>query len=138
MDNFEEEFFEHYGIKGMKWGVRRSREQLARLRGDKSPKTPSKKSGRDARLSSISDKELQSRINRLNMEKNYKRLLAEAAESNKSPTAKALAKGREEVQGVLVNAGKEAIKNYASSQFQVGLTKGIPVVAGVVSKVIKR
>lgn len=34
----------HYGIKGMKWGVRRSEEELARLRGEKvEPKSPSKK-----------------------------------------------------------------------------------------------
>lgn len=32
-----DEAMEHYGVKGMKWGVRRSESQLARARGDKPP-----------------------------------------------------------------------------------------------------
>lgn len=30
-----EEFLEHYGVKGMKWGVRRSAAELARIRGQR-------------------------------------------------------------------------------------------------------
>lgn len=64
----------HYGIPGMKWGVRRTPEQLrraARKRGD----------SRDwdtahAEAKTMSDSELRSRINRMQMEKQYADLSA--------------------------------------------------------------
>lgn len=124
----EEEFLNHYGIKGMRWGVRRK---------NPSGGTPKKDTGRDASLKSISNKDLQSRINRLNMEKNYKKLLKEAEEDSKSPVAKAISAGSKEVSRALVNAGKESIKNYASSKFQVALQNGVPAVAVGITSVAK-
>jgi hypothetical protein len=53
----------HFGIKGQKWGVRRSRKQLARNAG---------RSENDPRF--MSDEELRSKLNRMNMEKQYKEL----------------------------------------------------------------
>lgn len=53
----------HYGIKGMKWGVRRTEAQLARAKGSKKED-----------ISSMSDDELRRRVNRLNMEQQYKKL----------------------------------------------------------------
>lgn len=52
---------EHFGVKGQKWGVRRSQKQLARASGKTDPKT-------------LSDAELRSRLNRMQMEKQYKEL----------------------------------------------------------------
>lgn len=75
---------EHFGIKGMKWGVRRTPEQLARARGKT---TTSTKEERHAKLlkttkastlykyrSELSNKEMQERINRINMERQLKEL----------------------------------------------------------------
>lgn len=80
------EVLKHYGIKGMKWGVRRTPEQLGHATARKQPsgenkpakKVPSKKTpGKSARSSSsLSDDELQKRINRLNMEERYEDLVA--------------------------------------------------------------
>lgn len=72
MDNNE---LYHYGVLGMRWGVRRSPDQLARARHRKDEihddykKAHSKKS-----IKAMSNDELRSRNNRLNMEKQYKDL----------------------------------------------------------------
>jgi hypothetical protein len=39
-----DEFLAHYGVKGMRWGVRRSEKQLARARAERSGKVPIQKS----------------------------------------------------------------------------------------------
>lgn len=82
----------HYGIKGMKWGIRRTPEQLGHVitksqsSGEKkTAKTSEKKMpGRSGqKTSSISNDELQRRINRLNMEERYEDLVArQKARSN--------------------------------------------------------
>lgn len=83
----------HHGIKGMKWGVRRSEAELARARGE-TPKTTSKtkkvggifqkkakpqKPAASAKpkaknISEMSDEELRSMVNRLQLEKQYRDL----------------------------------------------------------------
>lgn len=97
-----DDYLAHHGIVGMKWGVRRYQNKdrtltpEGKLRYKKTPdkKTPDKKTsspsskktstksrlksaGKDKpkeELSSISDDELRRRINRLNLEKQYKDL----------------------------------------------------------------
>lgn len=67
----------HYGILGMKWGVRRSEEQLARARGKKTSEPPNDdyaKAHTKKSVRSMSDAELRSRLNRLQMEQQYKNL----------------------------------------------------------------
>lgn len=97
-----EEFLKHYGIKGMKWGVRRTPQQLGHAvakkasSGEKkaSKVTGNKTTSRAFRKStSISDEELQKRINRLNMEERYEDLVfRQNARNNKGfkTTAKKL------------------------------------------------
>lgn len=77
--NYENELY-HHGILGMKWGVRRTPEQLARARGS-SKKSSSddyhedyKKAHDSKNVKSMSDKELRERLNRLQMEKQYSQL----------------------------------------------------------------
>lgn len=82
----------HHGILGMKWGVRRTPEQLARARGklpsekertntkkkDPTPAEAPKKSVKD-----MTDAELNERIRRLQLEKNYKDLTKDPVKINK-------------------------------------------------------
>lgn len=105
----------HYGIKGMKWGVRRTPEQLGHATankqgsGEKKPaKAPEKKSpGKSVRkTSSLSDDELQRRINRLTMEKKYDELVKEHKERNGG----ILAKGKSAIYEGFEEFGKGLIK----------------------------
>jgi ABC-type Fe3+ transport system substrate-binding protein len=65
----------HYGVLGMKWGVRRSNAQLARSRKSRKPTDEDHDDYKNAHSSksvrSMSTRELQERNNRLNMEKQY-------------------------------------------------------------------
>lgn len=67
----------HYGILGMKWGVRRTFEQLTRARGHS--KTDElhedyKKAHTSKSIKSMSDAELRNRLNRIQMERQYSQL----------------------------------------------------------------
>ena len=82
----------HYGILGMKWGVRRTPEQLARARG----KTTSSSSDKDVKntktssntstkkkLSEMSDDELNKAVRRLQLEQQYRNLNPEKVSAGK-------------------------------------------------------
>lgn len=88
----------HYGIKGMKWGVRRTPSQL----GHK----PAKK-----KISEMSDNELQQKINRMLKERQYKDMI----KPNYVKTGERL------VKGVLIAAGTELAKEYAKKHMRSGL-----------------
>jgi hypothetical protein len=75
----------HYGILGMKWGIRRTPAQLSRDRG-----TPKKSSGEKKNVKEMSDDELRRTVNRLQLERQYSQL----SSSNVS-------KGREYVQKII-------------------------------------
>ena len=100
----------HYGILGMKWGVRRTPEQLRRARGELksesdggSKKTNSSKSSSSSgkkRTSEMTEDELRSKIQRLELEKRYKDLMKATAPPPKST------KGRDFVQRVLEKSGE--------------------------------
>lgn len=65
------QFLEHHGVKGMRWGVRRSRSRVSKTGGSRKPagkttfqKTPNR----------LTDAQLNSRIKRMELEKRYKEL----------------------------------------------------------------
>lgn len=76
-----EEVLSHHGVIGQKWGVRRSRAALARAanaRGDSPAESSKKQSSSKGRASDFSTQELQAVINRMQLEKQYRSLTAEA------------------------------------------------------------
>lgn len=76
----------HYGVRGMKWGIVRKRASsdgrvsgmpIDRKRSKKVPPTPSRSAGQRQEYRSLSNAEIQTRINRLQMERQYSQLLTE-------------------------------------------------------------
>lgn len=73
------DYLAHYGVLGMKWGVRKDRSSSGKKRNKSKVRTRIEKEiktrkARDKRVKSMSDVELRREINRLNMEKQYKEL----------------------------------------------------------------
>lgn len=87
----------HYGILGMKWGVRRTPEELGHKPRDKKNKggerekedSGSKKTNVPKKASQMTDDELRSQVNRLNMEEQYRNLMARKKDAMTSPARKA-------------------------------------------------
>ena len=111
----------HWGVKGMKWGVRRYRNKDGSLtpagRKRYSEETSSDDSHSDYKRAhgrtstkQMSDKELRERINRLQMEKQYKQL-----------TQREKSIGEKFVSDVLINAAKQTATNYVSKYMNKGL-----------------
>lgn len=113
----------HYGVKGMKWGVRKARPTSGKKRGKtnaqriyesvtrkkESPKAATKTSSKPAkrRISDMSDEELRRAINRMQMERTYAQL-----------TAKEVSKGRKFVNEVLYNSAKNTATKITTEAMQ--------------------
>lgn len=82
----EVEYLAHYGVKGMRWGVRKK----DRGSSDDGPKSEDARRARDHRSTvkkggtdALSNKELQELVTRLNLEQQYSRLNAETTTAGK-------------------------------------------------------
>ena len=86
-----------YGILGMKWGVRRTPEELGHKPGvgknksgeRKKEDSSSKKSNPPKKVSQMTDDELRSQVSRLNMEEQYRNLMARKKDAMTSSARKA-------------------------------------------------
>lgn len=134
----ENNYLEHYGTKGQKWGIRRyqykdgtltplGRKRLEKLERERSKllpkskqleeKAPAKKSVKD-----LSDEELRSTINRLQMEKQLTELTKQPeTKKGKSVVGQILSKSGQAAASTLTTAaftylGKQAIKNMAGEK----------------------
>ena len=93
-----ENVLQHYGVLGMKWGVRRTPAQLARARGNKKSSSSEesedyKKAHTSKSVKSMSDKELRDRLNRLQMEQQYSKLNPGTASRGKDVASRILKAG---------------------------------------------
>ena len=103
---------QHHGVLGMKWGIRRY-QPYSKGEGKKGTFLGKKKKytrKKEDPTKGMSDAELRNRINRLQMEKQYKQL-----------TDKEKSRGQKLVADILGNAAKQTATNYVSK----AMTKGI-------------
>ena len=111
--NYSDELY-HHGIKGMKWGIRRSRAQLGYSSSPRKTKKQaqkvSSKQQRRNEMKKMSDAELRNRINRIQMEKQYMQL-----------TEPQLSPGKKFVKDVLTNAAKQTVTNYTAKYMTKGM-----------------
>ena len=131
----------HYGIKGMKWGVRRTPAQLGHA-------TAGKKSGGESKVSkpkekrtpgkafrsasSLSDDELQRRINRLNREERYEDLVARQKARNDTGVWSSVKKAAAKHLGdfgnkVLSNVVDMAVKKMFDKKFDINDYKDMDI-----------
>lgn len=106
----ESDILRHYGIKGMKWGIRRTEEQLARARGSLASskntftsrvdkvlgRSSAERAERNRRakvrknIRITSDEDLRKEVNRLELEKKYKSLSNEDLHRGRTAVTKFL------------------------------------------------
>lgn len=113
-----ENFLEHFGVKGMKWGVR------------KKPGSSKKKSAATI-AKTLTNKELKKRVDRLNMEKRYSELVKESNRARMS-------NGKRIVNDVLENFGNTYPKSFGKKAAQRGSALAVDILGDVIEKKAKK
>lgn len=114
-----EDVLEHYGIKGMKWGVRRTRAQIDADSADTTAKKAVQERIKTNRGSTdpLSNQELQTFITRVQLEQQYSTLVAKEAQTRKANSR--LERGRKKTDEIL-KYGKTANDLYKFANSPVG------------------
>lgn len=134
MSTAVEEFIEHYGVKGMRWGVRKDRsggssggskgssKKEATKTDEK--KGSSKKGGSSDGPKGLSDKKLQKEVNRLQLEKQYRELKAKEAEATMTTGQRFVAESKQIGVNVLKTQTQNALNQYVGREINKALGTG--------------
>lgn len=112
-----ENYLAHYGILGMRWGVRRSKAQLERARGktksddDSSEESSTKKKS----VSEMSDDELRTRLNRMNMEIQYRNAVNQLTPKKESRVKRVL---KDVAESAFKSVSSKAVERATNSLFK--------------------
>ena len=133
-------FLEHYGVKGMKWGVSRSGGGSNKGRTSREDKVRAKRKDAKRRRQTLKDKDLDQLVKRLEQEKKLKNLLDEDLAPGRTATKKLLANAGTKVAGtVLAGAGVWAVKAALDGSLKSAVTPQFAVnAAGAASRGINK
>jgi hypothetical protein len=102
-----EEFLQHHGVKGMKWGIRNKRTSKKGASSDK------------PRARDLSDEELRKAVSRMQMEVQYNKLVG-----SKSPRhSRAVKAGGAFIAGIALNVARTQIQSQASQAVASAMAK---------------
>lgn len=111
-------FLAHYGVKGMRWGVRRGLVSPGVARTNKETKVRSTRKDALRRRQTLSDKNLDQLVKRLEQEKKLKALLQEDLSPGRTATKKLLSNSGTKVAGlVATGVGVWAVRNALTGGF---------------------
>ena len=99
----DEDFIEHYGTRGMKWGIRK--------------KSSPGKGKKGKKVSDMSDEELKKKVGRLSMEKQYKTLTKNKRDQS------IVRKGAKVTGEILGKSAKKSLTSFSTSQMTAALNK---------------
>lgn len=123
-----ESFLAHYGVKGMRWGVRRAGVNPRMQRTNKENRVRSTRKDALRRRQTLSDKNLDQLVKRLEQEKKLKSLLDEDLAPGRTATKKLLSNVGTKVAGtVLAGAGVWAVKAAVDGSLKNALTRQLVV-----------
>lgn len=124
MDNVEK-FLSHYGVKGMRWGVTRKNTdsggyKVVSISDEAKARAAAQKKAKEQGLDSLSNKEIQDAVTRMNLEQQYSRLTSTPQGQS------AIQRGNKQVKSVLDlgNTVNQAI-SFANSPAGKALRKGL-------------
>lgn len=118
MSDSVDDFFAHYGVRGMKWGVRKGVVNGRVARTSREDKVRAKRKDAKRRRQTLKDKDLDQLVKRLEQEKKLKALLDEDLAPGRTATKKLLANAGTKVAGtVLAGAGVWAVKTALEGGF---------------------
>lgn len=113
-----DDFLAHYGVKGMKWGVRRGVVKPGKQRTSREDKVRAKRKDAQRRRQTLKDKDLDQLVKRLEQEKKLKSLLDEDLRPGRTAAKKLLSNSGTKVAGtVLAGAGVWAVKTALEGGF---------------------
>ena len=134
MEVFEmnnEIYLQHHGVKGQKWGVRRyqnkdgSLTQAGKARQKSSSASSSKSSSDTPSYKKMSNAQLQKKIDRLNLEANYRAAVAKDAAANTSKGKAYVSKLTDTVINKSIEGLGEAVKKTVSDSVSKAATDAI-------------
>lgn len=138
--NSSDQFLAHYGIKGMKWGKRKTKNNASpsamkthtpfvKNPNQAPPRVKGATDIRPKHVNRMSDQELRNRINRIQMETQYKQLTEPKTEATKSNFQKGyenFEKGHKAVKSILaVGKTAQAIHKLATSEMVKEIAKSL-------------
>lgn len=111
MSDDNENALAHYGIKGMRWGVRRTDKQIARAASaDHNTASAARDKARKGGVKTLSNAELKTLVERMNLEQQYAKVVPP------STGAKFTRAGGKFVGDVMLNVGKQQATRIANDQ----------------------